>query len=164
MQRDTVSLQQPLTPLEAVLSSAVVTAAPASELLYARLQLVAPGARTVLIAPARSSVRAAQIAQDLLGSAQGAGQSARLVDLGAVPSSEVSTAESARQTLNSFDGLTVVLGGGLLDSPWTLLVAAVVDAVVVVARRGRSSRLDLDQVRREVERAGGKIVGAVLTQ
>ena len=72
--------------------------------------------------------------------------------------------ELLRSTLSPYHGLTVVAARGLLDSPVALLTASIVDAVIVVVQRGRTGRADLDRVRRDVERAGGRIAGSVLVR
>jgi Mrp family chromosome partitioning ATPase len=56
----------------------------------------------------------------------------------------------------------VLVGDGILDDPDSILAAAVVDAVLVVAKSGRTGRQDLARTREEIERAGGRLVGAVL--
>lgn len=58
--------------------------------------------------------------------------------------------------------LTVVGGSGLLDSPNTIVAARAVDAVVVLARRRKTSRNNLEAVRLELKRAGATVAGAVL--
>ncbi len=70
--------------------------------------------------------------------------------------------EQLRRALGSSEGFSVLLGAGLLDNPATLLAVPLVDAVIVVARRGKTARADLERVRSEIERASGRLAGAVL--
>jgi hypothetical protein len=70
--------------------------------------------------------------------------------------------DSLAQALARPDRFFVVQGSGLLDSPATLLAVPVVDAVLIAARRGKTARSDLQECRVEIERAGGKLAGAVL--
>jgi len=77
------------------------------------------------------------------------------------PSSEGGE-DSLAQALARPDRFFVVLGSGLLDSPATLLAVPEVDAVLIAARRGKTARSDLQDCRVEVERAGGKLAGAIL--
>jgi hypothetical protein len=70
--------------------------------------------------------------------------------------------DSLGQVLGRPDRFFVVLGSGLLDSPATLLAIPQVDAVLIAVRRGKTARSDLQDCRVEIERAGGKLAGAVL--
>lgn len=160
-------------------------------MLFARLEVTVPQARSFLVAAPRSTIDVTDIAADLAYVAGRAGFESRLVDLtghqrtadastASVPatvddqvegelveldepaSSEMGRVERLRQLLAAYEGYTVMAGGGVLDDPGTMLAAAAVDGVVLVVRRGRTSRTDLEQSRIEIERAGGRIVGAVL--
>lgn len=143
-------------------------------MLLARLELRAPGLRSLLLAAPRSSFDLAPLSEKLYAAAIQAGLQAHLlrvpdVELGA-PSSvgetmaaeDVATPATARRRLATSDGLTIVLGRGILDSPGTLITASVVDGVVLAARLRRTSRKDLSDAGGEIERSGGRLVGAVL--
>jgi hypothetical protein len=68
-----------------------------------------------------------------------------------------------RELVRDYEGYTVIAGRGVLDHPGTLLAAGAVDGVVLVVRPRKTYRSDLQAARTEVERAGGRVVGAVLT-
>lgn len=169
---------------KAVLLSATVASPTSAGMLFAHLQLRAPTARSFLLAAPRSRTQVPEIARDLAAVATDAGCHVRLVDLRAEAGSppgavteqtdprveivspaapQLINLEAAREALTAFSGITFAYGGGLLDSPSTLIAAAVVDGVIIVARQGRTARADLEQARAEVERSGGRLLGAVLT-
>lgn len=178
-----------------MLLSSIVTTSTPTEVLFARLQLSAQGARTFLIAPVRSSLGVADLVHQLAAVTAVAGYHSRVVDVSqtaamqgdatphasdaASPATEAASVASSvhhralspaeslslerlREALQPTEGFTFVCGGGLLDSPSTILAVPSVDAVIVVAERGRTARADLERSRAEVERAGGRVVGAVL--
>jgi hypothetical protein len=146
-------------------------------LLFVRLQLVAPDARSFLLAttdPARSAVK---IAADLAEAIKAAGQHVHWLYLGeaAESSDPADNAEELsldptifsdiprlRAALAQVSGYVVVAGGSLLHDARTLIAAATTDSVIVATWKGATSRLDLERARVEVERAGGKITGAIL--
>ncbi|MBV9278490.1 MAG: hypothetical protein JOZ41_00265 [Chloroflexi bacterium] len=143
--------------------------------LFARLQLSVPKLRTVLIAAPRSAEFSPGLGKELAIAAASAGLAARLLDLTGREGDGEGEAglrvdtlgvavnlDALRRTIDSFEGFTVVQGAGLLDHPGTILAVPCVDAVVVVAARGTTTRGDLEAVRQEVERAGGRLVGVVL--
>lgn len=130
----------------------------AAAMLYAHLQVRAPDAKIIVLAPPLSTGRITIAARAL---AEVAGKAGRLVDIsGARP--EVWSLDQARASLLSPEGTAVVAAGGLLDSPNALVAAAVADAVVVLVQRGRTTRRDLARARSELERTGAKLVGAFL--
>ena len=157
-------------------------------MLYARLQLALPQVRTVLVAPPRSSLDPYPVAKELAALAAAAGCSVRLVAVSAageapsqgrpdpsaatttqddielltLPEAGLGNVERLREILAPARDLTVVSAGGLLDSPVSILAASIVGGVVVVARPGKTTRSDLSRVKLDVERAGGRIAGAVM--
>ena len=158
-------------------------------MLYARLQLALPEARTVLVAPPRSSLDAFPVARELAGLAAAAGCSVRLIALTAaggdaasqtrsdapgegaatgdievlrLPAANLGNLDRLREVLAPARDLTVIAGSGLLDNPVSILAAPIVDGVVVVVRPGKTARSDLSRVKVEIERAGGRIAGAVM--
>jgi len=131
-------------------------------MLYARLQLAVPGARSFLVAPVRSSLSAEQVAEDLASQATEAGEKVRCIDLASTPLSSAASLEHLREMLGSSPGLTIAVGGGLLDTSSAAIACGALDGIVLVAKRGKTSRADLEEARREIERAGGKLAGAVL--
>jgi hypothetical protein len=60
------------------------------------------------------------------------------------------------------DSLTLMCGSGVLDDAATLLSAAAVDGVILACVAGTSTRADLAEARLELERAGARLLGAVL--
>lgn len=124
---------------------------PASQsgaILFARLHVLAPAARVILIAPVRSSTPAADVAENIAGAVQATDQPVRLVDVGG--------------EAEPFPGYTIVRGRGILDDPQTVLSSAAADAVVLVAEKEVTTRGDLAAARLQIESEGGSLVGAVL--
>lgn len=117
-------------------------------ILFARLHVMAPAARVILIASVRSSTPAADVAETIAGAVQAADQPVRLVDVGG--------------EAEPFPGYTIVRGRGILDDPQTVLSSAAADAVVVVAEKDVTTRRDLEAARLQIESEGGSLVGAVL--
>jgi hypothetical protein len=135
----------------------------------------------VLVAPARSDLDVDDVARELasqieaagddvllkrlreLGHSRetGPGQSPETPDLGKAHSGRL-TLESLRAFLAAGRGYVVLVGRGILDDSNSILAAAAVDAVLVVAKSGRTGRQDLARTRDEIERAGGRLIGAVL--
>jgi Mrp family chromosome partitioning ATPase len=76
--------------------------------------------------------------------------------------SELTDVDRARRALSWPAGYTVVAAAGALESPKALILAAAVDAVLLLARPGRTMRTDLVRAREEIEAVGGSVVGAVL--
>lgn len=146
-------------------------------MLFARLQLLAPEARTVLLAAPRGSPQSEKYGRSLVLAAIAAGSAARLLVIGpqseavvreddkmiVLPPETLGTPDAARQHIAASNGeLTVVAGRGLLDDPSTFIASSVVDAVIVVIERTRDRRVDLSRVREQVGGAGGTIVGSIL--
>lgn len=146
-------------------------------MLFAQVVLRAPAARGILLATPTASAGTAPIARALASLAVTVGHRVHLVDLtgaGAVgrsPDGVETTApaapqllsiDSARQVLMTPGNFTVAFGGGVLDTPATLIAAAVMDGVIVVVRQGRTTRRALDLAREELERVGAHVLGAVL--
>jgi hypothetical protein len=157
-----------------------VTSDGAAEMLVARLQVRAPYARTLLVAAA-DGTRTDKAATGLASSLAGAGQAVGYIDLvapaqdvamvpprpGAVRdapllSTELESVDRARRAIAPPEGYTVICGGSILDNPATLLVSGVADGTVLLARRGHSPRAALVMARREIEGAGGRLLGAIL--
>jgi hypothetical protein len=138
----------------------------AAGMLFARLQIRAPQARVLLVAPPRSVGDVSGIANQLVEAIERAGEDARLVDVrsegGVGAPSELPSLGRLRERLTGAPGFTVALGSGILDDPASLLAAAVADGVVVVALAGRTTRADLAEARQEIERAGGSLLGGAM--
>jgi hypothetical protein len=146
------------------------------EMLFARLQLQAPSARSILLAPPRSERGVDQLAASLAGTIVAAGGKARLlaatttepknvpaaVERMQVLETELVELERARRALGWPIGFTIAYAGGVLDTPAALVLAAAVDAVVLVARAGHTMRADLVQAKSDIEVSGGIVVGSVL--
>ena len=150
-----------------------------ADMLYARLRALAPGVRTVLVAAARSSLDVSGLVDGLAEYGADMGETVNVVNTahGSPPdcdegpgSSGVRTyalasfrdTEEARRQLDAFPGFTLVRGSGLLDSADSLILAGAVDGVLLAVRAGSTERADLERVRVEVDRAGGKILAAAL--
>lgn len=117
-------------------------------ILFARLHVLAPDARVILIAAVRSSTVAADVAETIAGAIQATDQPVRLVDVGG--------------EAEPFPGYTVVRGRGILDDPQTVLSSAAADAVILVAEKEVTTRGDLDAARLQIQSEGGALIGAVL--
>lgn len=117
-------------------------------ILFARLHVLAPDARVILIASARSATTAADVAQSVAGAVQSANQPVRLVDVG--------------HEAEPFPGYTIVRGRGILDDPQTVLSSAAADAVVLVAETEETLKSDLEAARLQIDSEGGSLIGAVL--
>lgn len=145
-------------------------------MLFARLQLMAPGARSILLVAPRHEVDVRGTSRQFAAAIAAGGHPVRLIDLagpdpGDVPPGVeeapvtpdmITDPGAAALALRAGAAYTVISGRGLLEDAPTLLMAAAADAVVVAARAGRSYRADLAEVRLEVERAGGRLIGAIL--
>jgi len=144
-------------------------------MLFARLQLRAPEARSILVAAANDRDLASSISANLASTADEVGQRSRLVRVieddapppagfpgEALTVARLGSVNEARDLLATFDGTTVICGQGILSSPTTLLLASVADATLIVAKRRKTSRAQLAAARLELERAGARLVGAVL--
>lgn len=144
-------------------------------MLLARLDLLQHDLRAVLVAAPRSNVDCLAPARDVARGATRLGRKARLVHLSGGPKSspdpevpeesmrveDIRDPEKARIWIEAFDGLSVVVGRGLLDDAATLLSVRCVQGVVVAARVGKTMRSDLREMRIQIEQAGGKVVGAI---
>jgi hypothetical protein len=135
-------------------------------MLFARLQLRAPRARILLVAPPRSTTDVSGLAQQLADAIGRAGHAVRLVDLRGQGDTDappgLTSIDRLREHLKSSEGFTIATGSSVLDQPAALLAAAVADGVIVVAVAGKTTRADLEEARHEIERAGGSLLGAVL--
>jgi hypothetical protein len=118
-------------------------------MLFARLHVLAPDARVILIAAVRSSLGIAAVADAIGAAVQAVEQPVRVVDVGG--------------EAEPFPGYTIVRGRGILDDPQTVLSSAAADAVVLVAQPGATLRTDLEAARLQIESEGGSLIGAVLT-
>jgi Mrp family chromosome partitioning ATPase len=146
-------------------------------MLFARLQLQAPSARSILITAPHSGQHLSKLAGDLARAIISSGARVRLLDVtpsaGAsdlgddvermdVLESEMTDLERARRALNWPSGYTVLCAGGVMDSPAALILGAASDGVLLVARAGKTMRADLIQARDDIESSGGTVVGSVL--
>jgi hypothetical protein len=144
-------------------------------MLFARLQLRMPGARSVLLCHPRSAEGTSELAAALTSAISRAGEKARLLDVTdsraptdgtqepmEVLESELTDVDRARRALSWPGGFTIVAAAGALESPKALVLAAAVDAVLLLARSGRTMRPDLTRSREEIEAVGGSVVGTVL--
>jgi hypothetical protein len=117
-------------------------------ILFARLHVLAPDARVIVVCAARSSLSVSDVADDIAEAVKAAGQPVRRVDAGG--------------EAEEFPGYTIVRARGILDDPQTVLSSAAADAVVLVAQEGVTMRRDLDAARLQIAAEGGSLVGAVL--
>jgi hypothetical protein len=149
-----------------------------AEMVFARLQLLAPSARSLVVAGARSSPDTRAFADRLARTIAEAGHKVRWLDVAGAaasvpvaggieqlppPVAQMGDAQIARGVLDAGDGFTVICGGGVLDSAATLLLTSGADGVILVVRLGKTERSDLAEARAEIDRAGGHLLGAVLT-
>jgi hypothetical protein len=176
-------------------------------MVFARLQLLAPDARSLLVAGARTASDVVGVArrlaetihasshevqwldlQPVTGSLNGVAESGtetrttsdgsttmkltpgdvgptlpadRGIETVKLTATELGDAQRTKSVLSGNEGYTVICGGGILDSAPTLLLAALADGVILVARRARTKRADLSAARAEIDRAGGRLLGAV---
>lgn len=133
-------------------------------MLYVRLQILEGKLSSILVASPHSDGSATSIAVSLAASAERSGSPIRLLLLYGPGVETADDLEGMRAHISKFDGLTVVQGQGVLDDPATLLACAATGVVVLAIRRGKTSRASLEETRREVERAGGHIAGAVMVK
>ncbi len=126
-------------------------------MLGARLAVLASDARSVLLAGATSDVPTDGLARAVVTALGETGRGARAVDLADNP--DLAAGGSSASPAST---VTVIAGRGLLDDPATLLTARRVDAIVVVVRRGRTTRRDLQEVRRELMEVGAPLVGSIV--
>jgi hypothetical protein len=142
---------------------------------FARLQLLAPAARSVLVAAPRIGRDVSGVARRLAETITRAGHPVQWLDVAepgaeAPQGAEAVTVESstlldpgqAKKALSSDAGYTIICGGGVLDSAPTLTLASAADVVILVARVAHTGRADLSEARAEIERAGGALLGAIL--
>src|SRR5579859_6152269 len=128
------------------------------EMLFARIQIAAPTARSIMIASiAGDSV--SDIAQQVFEQAKRAGQPIRLLALpretethsGRPPDIQVSaqttleptqvgSVDGIKKALAGFDGWSLLQGGSLMSSPETLRAAAACDGTVLVLKQKADSR------------------------
>jgi hypothetical protein len=138
-------------------------------MLLARLQLRAPEARLVLVVPARSSLDVTDVVQGLSAALESVGEAVHVLDLrslggdgAAHDGDRPTTLATIRAALRHGSGYTLAFGGGVLDTPAALLASQIADGVLVVVRAGKTYRSDLAVVRGQVERDGGRLLGAVV--
>jgi uncharacterized NAD-dependent epimerase/dehydratase family protein len=117
-------------------------------LLFARLHVLAPDARVILIASVRSTVGISLVAESIAAAVGAANQPVRLVDAGG--------------EADPFPGYTIIRGRGVLDDPQTVLSSAAADAVLLVAQPGHTIRADLEAARLQIQAEGGSLIGAIL--
>jgi len=134
--------------------------------LQIRLQIANPHAGTICVTQPRGQASCKQIAAALVAAMNRVGISARLVtDPGETetgsPAAEGSGTASPT-TSRSTDGCRVIASGDLLDSLDSLRGAASADLTVLVARRGRTRRADVDEARQSLESVGARLAAAVL--
>ena len=150
------------------------TAGSTGALLFARLQLALPQGRTFLVTSPRALEKVEEVGAQLASEAHACGRKVRLLlpEGGSAPTSpgaevvrtspnECMEGRRVRELLAG-DDYVVVPWDNLLGSAAATILAACVDGVVVVARRGRTAQADLTEVRLELERSGGCAVAAVL--
>lgn len=125
-----------------------------ARMLFARLQLADPAARTFLITSVRDESPVGEVAELLRKAIAEAGYPAAV-------SPETADA-SIRDSPRPSPGYTVTSAPGILSDGRTLLLAAQTDATVLVVKTGRTVRRELDTVRRELSSAGGTLAVAVL--
>jgi hypothetical protein len=145
-------------------------------MLLARVQLIAPDARSILIASI-GDAQTSRISRELAATIHVNGNPVRWLRL-AESAMEESDADGVsrldlleadfrdlsrlRRALSPAEGYLVVAGESPLRHPRTLLTSAAVDAVVVACRRQTTSRAELRETRDEIERAGGHLLGSIL--
>lgn len=117
-------------------------------LLFARLHVLTPDARVILIASVRSTIGVSLIADSIAAAIQATNQPVRIVDTGG--------------EADLFPGYTVIRGRGILDDAQTVFSSAAADAVLLVAQSGVTVRADLEAARLQIEAEGGSLVGAIL--
>lgn len=147
-------------------------AADREALLFARLEVMAPQARRLLIAPSRSSLDVTPLARRLVEVATEAGFEARMLDLreghGTKQSPEVESTEMAvdaaslRRSLEGQTGYTFLVAGGLLDYPSAVVAAAAADAVILAVQLGKTPRQDLEKCREQLRTSAARLLGSAL--
>ncbi|GAC1318898.1 MAG: hypothetical protein NVSMB22_01330 [Chloroflexota bacterium] len=152
------------------------------DVLVARLELFRPSVKSVLLASPTSGPSLVPLGERVAEAARRMGRPARtirLVDAATVGERSTGDArrgnaddvvlsaaalldtEATQSLLRGFDGVSVVVGAGLLDDPATLLAARSAECVVLVARVGKTLRSDVVKARLQVEQAGGCIAGGL---
>jgi hypothetical protein len=153
-----------------------VTDSARPDLLFARLQLRVPAARSILFASPRNDVDTSALADEVAGAIIATGSRARVLHAegGAtghheggpermeVLESELTDLDRARRALQWPVGFTVASAPGVLENSTAIVLSAAVDVVVLVAKRGKTVRSDLVQAREDIEGAGGSVAGSVL--
>jgi Mrp family chromosome partitioning ATPase len=149
------------------------------DLLFVRLQLAAPDARSYLIASPLDASANPSVAMELAAGAAARGHVTRLIHL---PTGYVIAPEDAgagyeikrldadamkspsrlRGVLDSLDGINIIAGGGIDEDAGTTIAAAAADAIVLVVRQGHTRRSDIRRIRALVELNGGRLAGSVL--
>jgi hypothetical protein len=76
---------------------------------------------------------------------------------------QAGTPQLARSMLASHGTVTVASAPGILQEPSSLFLAAAADAVLLVVQARHTTRSDLKRARLELETAGARLVGAVLS-
>lgn len=123
-------------------------------MIGARLAVLAAGARSILLASPRAGIDTVPLAEELargLGTAEAEAAVIRPSENRDLPPSAAGPTP-----------VTIIGGAGLLDDPATLLATRMADAVIVVIRREKTARRDLDDVRRQLDAAGARLIGSIL--
>ena len=152
-------------------------AGPDPAILFARLQLSFPEARSFLFATVDEGRSIGPIAAGVAATMHDMGLDLRWIDVTlqrteskppagvkplALDGSLFANVNRLRAALTPAGGYQVIAGGSLLHDAHSLVLSGVADAVVIGSWRGVTSRDALEQVRADIERAGGKIAGAIL--
>lgn len=150
--------------------SSIVKQQHAAEELFTRLQLSNPDARTIFVTSARGLRAVDAVAQALTQSIRATGSLVRSLspsenaagEAASLTVEELSNLQRARVAVGAAHGYSVIAADALLDHPRLLMLVAACDATVVVAKRGRTTRSDLTELRRTVVEVGGLLTAAVL--
>jgi hypothetical protein len=139
-----------------------MTDTPPEALLYARLEVMFPAAKAILVADATGDVDCEGVARNLTRFLCDRGRKARVLEVKSQATGQSGGVEDWRSLFAGFDGYTVVVGEGVLNDPATILAATACDAVVIVCRRGRTARADLERTRSRLDEAGARLAAGFL--
>lgn len=130
--------------------------------MWGRLSLAAPEPDMVAVTDARGETDCTGVAERLCSFLVASGYEARALaaDDDGVRRSRPEAAPDEGPGRPA--GITILCAPGLLANPYSLGAVARSGAVVVLAKRGRTSRHDLERVRRELEAAGAKPAAAMM--
>lgn len=135
-------------------------------MLLARIQVAHPAARILLITSPRTLNQLPTLCREMVAAVERTGGSARLIETTA--EAAMGTVKDRVESADTVAGpdvgkeYTIVCAPAILDDARSLLMVPDSDAVVVVARRGRTVREDVERAREQITRAGGSIAGGVL--